>query len=588
MPVESSPSVAAILFCSGLLLVFLAFVIWGVFKYKSLVHSSSASAPLPSSPSSVVSPESLVSNISPGVHLSLGPRLVCIEGPYSGKVFSLVSGRVLIGRDPNKNNIVVKSMLASREHARIEQRGDGYWLVDLSSTNGTFVNDRRIVEQRLQCGDRVQIANVVFAFQWGEEVQVARHISSPPPFVSVPAPLVSRQIHGLRTYKITDIIASTGAATVYKGKAPNGITPVAIKILKATDPYIRAKFRNEGPLARQLNHPHIVKILDYGSEDGVYYIVMEYIDGGTLRGRLTPGKPSPLNLIIPVIGQTCEALSYLHTHGIIHRDIKPENIMLSTAVGVKIGDFGIATTARATRTSEGFIVGTPYYLPYEVAIGEPVRPASDIYSLGIVLYEMLTGTLPFTGDPKDVVEMHCSRKPVSPRQLNNEISPNLEAICLKALQKDIRQRYQNAMDLAWALGYQQGMTFEVAVVNNLSTLPSDSPIPPSPAPSPPPLGPLRSQGTPRLVVFSGSVSGKEIVLSPGMLALGRNEIDPTDLGISRQHLEVYIQGNEIAIKDVGSTNGTYVNNNRIATGAIVRLQPSDVVRVGKTMLRLEY
>ncbi len=592
MPIDSSPSVAAVLFCSGLLLVFLALIIWMTLKYNrqsvernSTIQKPPSSSAPPILPAKPAAPPS--ANVPPAS--PLGPRLVCIEGPLTGKTFAL-SSALAIGRDPTKNNIIIESMLASREHTRIEQRSDGYWVVDQRSTNGTFVNNRRIVEQRLERGDRIQIANVVFVFQWGEEVLAERHISPSPSFVSVPAPLVSQQVRGLRTYKITDTIASGGSAIVYKGIAPDGKTPVAIKILKATDSYIRAKFIEEGPLVRRLDHPHIVKILDYGSEDGTYYIVMEYADGGTLRGRLVPGRPSLPSLIIPVIGQTCEALSYLHTYGIIHRDIKPENIMLATNVGVKLGDFGIAKSMRTTKTSEGFIVGTPYYLPYEMVVGEPVQPASDIYSLGIVLYEMLTGTWPFSGDPKDVIEMHRSRKPIPPRQANPNanISPELEAVCLKALEKDVRRRYQNAIDLARALGYQPGMTFQVTPVNDLATLPPDFQNPPSPVPSPPPAGASHPRGMPRLVVVAGNARGKEIVLRPGTLLLGRNEVDPTDQGISRQHLEVYVQGNEVAIKDVGSTNGTYVHNNRIAAGTLVRLQPGDVIRLGKTLLRLEY
>lgn len=591
MPVDSSPSVTTVLFCSGLLLVFLALIIWITLKYNhQLVEHSSTVPKPPSSSAPPIPPAKPAAEPSANVPPAppLGPRLVCIEGPLTGKIFALSSAHVAIGRDP-KNNIVVESMLASREHMRIEHRSDGYWIVDQRSTNGTFVNNRRIVEQRIERGDRIQIANVVFVFQWGEEVLAERHISPSPSFVSVPAPLVSHQVRGLRTYKITDTIAPGGAATVYKGIAPDGQTSVAIKILRATDPYIRAMFIKEGPLMQQLSHhPHIVKILDYGSEDGTHYIVMEYVDGGTLRRRLVPGRPSSPSLIIPVIGQTCEALAYLHTHGIIHRDIKPENILLATNVGVKLGDFGIAM--RTTKTSEGFIVGTPYYLPYEMVVGEPVQPASDVYSLGIVLYEMLTGTWPFKGDPKDVVEMHRSRRPIPPSQANPRanIAPELEAVCLKALEKDIRRRYQNAMDLAKALGYQPGMTFEVTPVNNLATLPPDFQNSPSLVPSPPPAGDSHPKGMPCLVVIAGNVRGKEIVLRPGVLLLGRNEVDPTDQGISRQHLEVYCQGSEVAVKDVGSTNGTYVNNNRVATGTSVRLQLGDVVRLGKTLLRLEY
>ncbi len=548
----------------------------------------SASSPPPYQPSPAQT--SYETQPPPPVSLDLlGPRLECIEGPAAGKVFPLDVETKTIGRAPD-NSIVVEGMLASRYHAQIEKRGAQYVLIDRNSTNGTWVNGRRVADCVLQRGDRVQIGNWAFAFQSGESVPVTRHVSPAPGLAPDSAAIMAGIARGLKSYQITGTVGSGGAATVYKGISLIDRSQVAIKILHSTDPFIRQKFKEEGAVGYELRHPHIVRIYHYGEDGGRYYIVMEYVDGGSLRQRLVHGSPSPLDFVKSVIGQSCEALAYAHSRGVIHRDIKPENIMLSTRAGIKIVDFGIAKlTSAATKTSEGFLIGTPYYIPYEVPAGEQVTPSSDIYSLGVVLYEMATGEWPFTGATSEVIKKHLNDKPVPPRQINPALPPEIEAATMRALEKDQRRRYQNAMDLARDLGYQAGVPMEASPLDDLVTMPPALEVPLTSAQPPPPLpfdSSLRSS-RPRLVVVAGGARGKGISLVQGSIGLGRAEIDVNDNGISRQHLEVTWQGSQIRIKDVGSTNGTFVNGNRIPAGNAILLHPGDMIRLGNTMLRFE-
>ena len=501
---------------------------------------------------------------------SVVPHLVCLQGPQKGQDFPIFSRQFSIGRSTD-NMLRLQGLLVSRHHALINFQDGQYILYDRESTNGTYVNGRRIAHHILRSGDRIQIGPSVFVFQMPRP---APPQPSPPPMprpVPTPSPPPT-PAKTFENYTLT-LISRGGMATVYKGVSRLDGTTVAIKVFHHSDPYLQEKFEQEGRVGQTLRHPHIARILDFGRRDGTLYIIMEYVDNGSLRDRLRAGRPLPLDFVTSVIGQTCEALSYAHSRGVIHRDIKPENIMFSSKEGVKVVDFGIAKVASSiTRTSEGMIVGTPYYMSYEQAKGQRVDPRSDIYSLGVVLYEMVTGRVPFTGKPLEVVHKHLTERPIPPRRINPALPAQVEAVVMRALEKNRNKRFQTAAEMARALGYT-------------GTVPSPEPYIKGPQARLPQVEPGPAVISAQLVVISGGERGKRIPLASEVTVLRRRDIDPRDLLISRKHAQIILQGEQFWLEDLGSTNGTYLNGRRIFERAL--LQDGDEIRVGNNVLRFE-
>jgi serine/threonine-protein kinase len=222
----------------------------------------------------------------------------------------------------------------------------------------------------------------------------------------------------------------------------------------ARDPSFYLRFRREAQNAAALNHPSIVAVYDTGEAETpagpLPYIVMEYVDGVTLRDIVHTEGPLPPRRAIEIIADACQALNFSHQNGIIHRDVKPANIMISTTNAVKVMDFGIARaiadSSSVTQTSA--VIGTAQYLSPEQARGDPVDARSDVYSLGCVLYEILTGEPPFTGDsPVSVAYQHVREDPIPPSERHEGISPDLDAVVLKALAKNPENRYQTAAEM---------------------------------------------------------------------------------------------------------------------------------------------
>ena len=228
---------------------------------------------------------------------------------------------------------------------------------------------------------------------------------------------------------------------------------VALKLLKdeyAEDEEFIERFKREARNAAALSHANIVSIFDRGeTEDGTYYIAMEYLPGGTLKDRIRKHGALPLPMATEVALQTAEALQTAHKRGIIHRDVKPRNILITDSGHVKVADFGIARAADATTTSHlGDILGTAKYMSPEQAMGERVGAASDLYSLGVVLYEMLTGRVPFEVEtPADVSAKHAAGPPPHPREVNPEVPEGMDALVMRLLARDPEDRYGSATEL---------------------------------------------------------------------------------------------------------------------------------------------
>lgn len=259
-------------------------------------------------------------------------------------------------------------------------------------------------------------------------------------------------------YELGEILGYGGMAEVRRGRDLRLGRDVAIKTLRvdlARDTSFQTRFRREAQAAAALNHPSIVAVYDTGESmlDGVPvpYIVMEYVEGRTLRDILKSESHILPRRALEIVADILAALEYSHRNGIVHRDIKPGNIMLTRNGEVKVMDFGIARAvaqSTATVTQTAAVIGTAQYLSPEQARGEPVDPRSDIYSTGCVLYELLTGTPPFTGESAVAVAyQHVREDPVPPSRLNPDVTPDVDAIVMKALAKNPANRYQSAAEM---------------------------------------------------------------------------------------------------------------------------------------------
>lgn len=252
-------------------------------------------------------------------------------------------------------------------------------------------------------------------------------------------------------YKILKKIGSGGMADVYLAEDLVLGRKVAVKVMHenlASDESFVRRFKREAQAAANLNHPNIVSVYDWGSENGTYFIVMEYITGKTLKEMINQKGALPLSHGLNIARQIASALAFAHRHEVIHRDIKPHNIIITDEGLVKVTDFGIARAKSSSLTDTEPVMGSVHYLSPEQAQGLPATELSDIYSFGIVLYEMFTGNLPFEGESAVSIAMkHAQEEPIPPSRLNPKIPPELEAVILKAMAKDPFERYESAEDI---------------------------------------------------------------------------------------------------------------------------------------------
>jgi serine/threonine-protein kinase len=276
-------------------------------------------------------------------------------------------------------------------------------------------------------------------------------------------PLIGRTIAG--KYEIELRVGEGAMGAVYKARQLTLGTTVALKVLHgqlAGEPTFAARFLREAQAASRVDHPSSMRVIDFGEEpDGLLYIAMEYIDGRTLAKLLEERGPLPVARIVDIAGQALAALAVAHDLGVIHRDLKPENLMLVDGTDdegrhhdiVKVCDFGVAKLlqggARAPSvTAEGLVVGTPEYMSPEQARGEALDARSDLYAMGVLLFQMMTGKVPFDSSTAfGTALMHVTDEPTRPRLLNPKVDSRLEKICLKAMKKRPDERYSSAREL---------------------------------------------------------------------------------------------------------------------------------------------
>jgi tRNA A-37 threonylcarbamoyl transferase component Bud32 len=331
----------------------------------------------------------------------------------------------------------------------------------------------------------------------------------------------------LGQYRIVAPLGEGGMAAVYKAYQASVERYVALKILPrhyASDPNFVARFKREARVIAGLAHPAILPVHDYGEVEGYTYIVMRYVEGGTLANFLQ-GKPLPLSQTCHVISQVAAALDYAHAKGVVHRDVKPSNVLLDEQGNCLLSDFGIARMVEATGqfTATGAFIGTPTYASPEQALGHPLDGRSDVYSLGVMLYEMTTGRPPFDAEtPMAILIKHVHDPLPMPRTVNPALSEAVERVILKALAKEPESRYQTAGEMARALAAV--VTAEVAAPTRAVPAPTAA-LPgqesrPAAAPWPRPAGVLRIPiwgwilgGLVILCLIAGLLGGGSVLVS---------------------------------------------------------------------------
>src|SRR5262245_31091298 len=256
-----------------------------------------------------------------------------------------------------------------------------------------------------------------------------------------------------RRYRLGGEIGRGGMGVVYRATDLELMREVAVKVVsEAASTEARRRLIREARVAAALNHPHIISVHDVGESQGIPFFVMELVDGPSLA----KAPPSDLPRIVEIACQICEALDHAHANSIVHRDLKPDNVLLSAAGGrgsVKLADLGLAMPAYGERISRaGLIMGTASYIAPEQALGQPVDGRTDLYSLGVLLYELTTGRAPFTGDdPLTIVSQHVHASVVPPRVFRPDLPRDLEAVIMRLLEKNAAERFATAGETAAAL-----------------------------------------------------------------------------------------------------------------------------------------
>lgn len=365
----------------------------------------------------------------------------------------------------------------------------------------------------------------------------------------------------LGPYRLLEQIGRGGMATVLKAYQPSMDRYVAIKILPGhftQDKTFADRFIQEAHVLARLEHPHILPVYDYGEQEGVAYLVMRYVDTGTLHDVLARSAPMDLHEIVRLMEQIGRALGYAHSLGVIHRDVKPSNVLIDDRGNAFLTDFGIAKLVAGTAhlTGEGVAIGTPAYMSPEQVMGKPLDYRSDIYALGVMLYEMVTGHVPFDAEtPMAVMLMHVHNPLPLPRQSRPDLPEVIERVILKALAKLPEDRFQSAEELVETLrkavaDVPLDITLPPIPGGPTEVLPQAPAVPPTPIlprraeelpvaasserPSRPPVSAKRRSGALRLLLIGGAALAVILVISaliaPGLLRTRKLALlEPADL-----------------------------------------------------------
>jgi len=400
-------------------------------------------------------------------------------------------------------------------------------------------------------------------------------------------------------FELESILGEGGQATVYKAYQPNLDRWAAIKVLHSGYREVLVRFEREAKTIARLQHPNILTIYEYGDEDGYPYIAMEYVGRGTLKDDLLDQSMDWINALKLIIS-LAEALDHAHQQGLVHRDIKPSNILMPQKDWPLLADFGLVKVKNkkgSSITDSGLVIGTPAYMPPEQANSEKVDARADVYALGILAFEMITGRLPFVHkNPSRMMMAHISEPLPSPSTLNPNCPPVLEAVILKATAKSLDDRYSDMKAMADALKEVAGSATAPMPTFKFSPE-SATPLETSPKISIRGQGPRAATSVQKAQVLlkdknlvidlldpdkEGLIVGRSTGSTTVDIDLGPH--DATNLGLSRRHAKLTKQANQWYIEDLNSLNYTFLNDVQLKPGQSQGLKNGDVIHCAQLSL----
>jgi serine/threonine-protein kinase len=374
------------------------------------------------------------------------PILVVEKGHDKGKAIPVpVGGTVIIGRD-SSTALPLRDTMTSRMHCKIQAQEDGFYLTDLESMNGTFLNGEKVRELvKLEHGDLIKIGDTLFTFQSDDASATS---------------LAGQRIGG---YRIIERVGRGGMGTVYKAEQVDLQRIVALKVISeehTKDKDFVELFIHEARAAAKLNHPNIVQVYDVKRHNEYYYFSMEFVSGGSVQEILNKQKKISADQSVQMVLDAARGLDYAHKKGIIHRDVKPDNLMIAETGMIKIGDMGLARglEEKIGPEEETSVIGTPHYIAPEQVLGRPADFRSDIYSLGATAYRMLAGVTPFSAPSvRDLVNKKVREDAASIVEHSPEVPKSVAEIVARMMARDPERRYQNMGEVIVDLErYQRG------------------------------------------------------------------------------------------------------------------------------------
>ncbi len=368
------------------------------------------------------------------------PVLLVERGNDKGLTLKVEPAKTyVVGRENDKAAFQLNDPMASRAHFQISSVNGAFRIRDMKSRNGTKLNDEKLPPEgdaEVKIGDKIQVGETIFSFLSDEKEE------------SAGGGLIGKTIGG---YRILERVGRGGMGTVYKAEQMSLNRVVALKVLSAkllSDPLFVEKFVQEAKAAGGLTHPNIVQVIDVGSDRGIYFFSMEYLDNGSVGDVATKEGRIPWERALEMMTDAARGLIFAEKRGIVHRDIKPDNLMLTSEGAVKIGDLGLAKKAEDLGGEGGQIFGTPHFIAPEQAQGKPVDNRADIYALGATFYRVLAGKTPFSGENvKEILLKQIQQEPEPIAKLVPDMPVELGTVIGKMMKKRPDDRYRSAQGL---------------------------------------------------------------------------------------------------------------------------------------------